>query len=404
MSAVDGSLVNWAMRSPLGERLVRTFARRTLLDRLAAGLFALVVFAGVAYALVKPDYNWDMAAYMATALENRIDDPRALHAETWRLIDEGASHDQQYNLKFSNPYNEHQWKNPDDFKSQLSMYRVKVGYIWLIRALEPVVGLAQATILLSVLPSLVVGLFCLWWLWREDALQGAFILMPLLMLADYTRMTSAVTPDMLLAVLSIAALYLLSRQRDVLAGVLLFASVFVRPDNLILIFALLITSVMFGWRKLPMLITFVASFAGCMAISKLGHHPGWWAHFYFSCVEIQNSMAGFHPDFSIVALLKGYARGVIVALQHNDWPALLALLVAGWALLNKYRQIGVGRTNALAFALAIGALGKFASFPLPDDRFYFVFIAGLAIVLISAWRPRFDVVAEKRVVRGLRAA
>jgi hypothetical protein len=58
-------------------------------------------------------------------------------------------------------------------------------------------------------------------------------------------------------------------------------------------------------------------------------------------------------------------------------------------LLNKYGRIAAGRANALAFACAIGTLGKFASFPLPDDRFYFVFIAGMAIVLIAAWKPSF---------------
>jgi hypothetical protein len=260
----------------------------------------------------------------------------------------------------------------------------------LLRLLEPVTGLVNASLLLSILPAVGFGLLSLWWLKREDALQGAFLLVPVLLIADYSRMTSAVTPDMLLGLVSLAALYRLLRGRDVLAGVLLFVSVFIRPDNIILIFALLIAAVLFGWKKLPMLVTFVASLVACVVISKAGGHPGWWAHFYFSCVEIQNSMANFHPDFSLVTFLKGYARGVIVSLQNNDWPALLALLVAAWALLNKYGRMGAGRENALAFALAIGALGKFASFPLPDDRFYFVFIAGLAVVLIAAWKPRFD--------------
>jgi hypothetical protein len=42
------------------------------------------------------------------------------------------------------------------------------------------------------------------------------------------------------------------------------------------------------------------------------------------------------------------------------------------------------------FALTIGLLGKFASFPLPDDRFYFVFTAGMAMLLVVMWKPRFD--------------
>ena len=392
MAAQQGTLLGWALQTGVGETVVRTVSRGSLLERAAALFMALTIAAVAAYGALKPDYNWDMVAYIATALENRITDPVALHAETWAQIDAGAPENQQFKLKKSNPYNLHQWENPADFQSQLSMYRVKPGYVGLLRSLEPVTGLVNGSLLLSVLPAVGFGLLCFWWLWRENALQGAFLLVPVLMIADYSRMTSAVTPDMLLAAVSLAALYGLLRGRDVLAGVLLFGSVFIRPDNIILIFALLIAAVLFGWRKLPMAVTFVASMIAISVISKLGHHPGWWAHFYFSCVEIQNSMANFHPDFSAVAFIKGYVRGAIVSLQNNDWPALLALLAAAWALLNKYGRMGSGRENALAFALAIGALGKFASFPLPDDRFYFVFIAGLAVLLAAAWSPRFEAV------------
>ena len=387
--AQQETLIGWALQSGIGGTVVRAVSRRSLLDRIAALFMLLSIAAIAAYATFKPDYNWDMVAYIATALEDRVQDPVELHRETWAQIDAGSSREQQFKLKQSNPYNLHQWENPADFHSQLSMYRVKAGYVWLLRALEPVADLVNASILLSVLPSVGFGLLALWWLRREDALQAAFVLIPVLLIADYSRMTTAVTPDMLLALISLAALYSLLRGRDGLAGALLFASVFIRPDNIILIFALLIAAVLFSWRWLPMALTFVASMIAISVISKLGDHPGWWAHFYFSCVQIQNSMANFHPDFSLVAFAKGYARGVIVSIQNNDWPALLALLAAAWALLAKYGMMRDGRANALAFALAIGTLGKFASFPLPDDRFYFVFISGMAIVLVAAWKPRF---------------
>ena len=52
--------------------------------------------------------------------------------------------------------------------------------------------------------------------------------------------------------------------------------------------------------------------------------------------------------------------------------------------------MGDGRATALMFAFAIGTLGKFASFPLPDDRFYFVFIAGMLFIVLTRWKPRFD--------------
>jgi hypothetical protein len=391
MRAGESTLVGWALDTGLSKGLIRAVGNKSLLDRLAAAFFALVCLAISAYALVRPDYNWDMVAYVATALEDRHSDPTELHAQTWKRISEGASEGQLYHLKFSNPYNRNQWEKPADFQSQLSMYRVKIAYTTLLRAIEPFAGLVTASILLSVLPSLALGALCLYWLGREDALQGAFFLAPMLLLADYGHMTTAVVPDMLVSLVSLFAIYLLTRGRDMTACVVLFVSVFIRPDNIILVFALLLTAIAFGWRVLPFFATFVAALAGSVVVAKFGGHPGWWAHFYFSCVEIQNSMANFHPDFSSSAFVRGYVRGVLVAIMDNDWPAILALLLAAWALLNRAGRIGSLRANALVFALAIGTLGKFASFPLPDDRFYFIFIGGMAVLLVTNWKPRFDV-------------
>ncbi len=388
--AQQETLIGWAMRSDAGGAVVKNLTGRRTLDTLGALFMLVSIFATAVYATLKPDYNWDMVAYVATALENRVDNAQDLHRETWQRIDAGSTPTQQFKLKQSNPYNLHQWENPDDFQSQLSMYRVKFAYTWLLRALEPLTGLVGASILVSVASSVAFGLIAFWWLWRAEALQAGFVVAPLLFIADYARMTTAVTPDILLTAVSFAALYLLWRGRDVVAGLLLFASVFIRPDNLILIFALLIAAVLFRWRWMPMAITFVASFIACIVIAKLGHHPGWWAHFYFSCVHIQNSMIGFDPAFSVGAMAVGYVRGVVVSMLDNDWPAILALLTAGWALLAKYGRLAEGRTNAMIFAMAIGTLGKFASFPLPDDRFYFVFIAAMTVLLAIGWKPRFD--------------
>ncbi|MEI5678157.1 MULTISPECIES: hypothetical protein [unclassified Mesorhizobium] len=395
MAQLQGTAIGWAMGTGAAEALGRAASNRTLLDRIAAVFFLAIFLFVAAYTWVRPDYNWDMVAYIASALENRTESPEQLHAETWKAVSEGAREAQLYNLQYGNPYNRHQWENPADFESQLSMFRVKLGYIEALRALEPFTGITRAAILLSVIPVLGFALICLFWLSREQALQGAILLAPALIVADAFHMTTAVTPDMLLALISMGALYLLAKKRDIAACLLLFLSVFVRPDNIILIFALLLTAIAFGWRLLPIALTFVASFAACLLISKLGGHPGWWAHFYFSCVEIQNSMINFHPDFSLAAFVKGYARGAAVALLDNDWPPLFLAILAGWALLWRAGRTGTGRENALMFALAIGTLGKFASFPLPDDRFYFVFLAGMAMLLVVMWKPRFDIAAGK---------
>ncbi|MGO4834507.1 hypothetical protein AB4144_19810, partial [Rhizobiaceae sp. 2RAB30] len=315
MRANERTAIGWALGTAPARMLMRPAGSKVLLDRLAVLFFAAVCLLVSAYALVRPDYNWDMVAYVAAALEDRHSDPVELHAETWKRISEGASQSQLYHLQYSNPYNKHQWENPVDFQSQLSMYRVKVAYVALIEALEPLTGLVKASMLMSIIPSLALGALCLWWLGRDDALQGAFVLAPILVLADYSHMTTAVVPDMLVSVVSLLAILLFARKRDLAACIVLFVSVLIRPDNIVLAFALLLTAIAFGWRVLPLLVTFVVGLVACVAMSKFGGHPGWWAHFYFSCVEIQNSMANFHPEFSFGIALRGYMRGVLVAIM-----------------------------------------------------------------------------------------
>ena len=391
MSLAERNAVAWALDTGLAARAAAALSQRTLLERLGAACLAAFILLVAAYSWVRPDYNWDLVAYVATALEDRVSDPVALHAETWREIEAAQPRPAQlYHLQRGNDYNLHQWQNPVDFESQLSMYRVKVLYIAALRALEPFTGLVDAAIMLNVLPLLAVGVLSLVWLGRAGAMQGAILLASLLAIADLTHMSTAVTPDMLVSAVSLLAIFWLVRGRDFAPCAALLLSVLIRPDNLILVFALAITAFAFGWRKLPLLLTFAASLLACAWMSKLGHHPGWWTHFYFSCVEIQNSMAGFHPDFSVVAFAKGYLRGLSVSLLDNDWPALYVVLLAGWALLYRAGRMTGGRDNAVMFGLAIGLAGKFASFPLPDDRFYFIFIVGMALILLSRWKPRFD--------------
>ncbi|MEO1745962.1 MAG: hypothetical protein AAFR13_05460, partial [Pseudomonadota bacterium] len=124
-------------------------------------------------------------------------------------------------------------------------------------------------------------------------------------------------------------------------------------------------------------------------IATVYDHIGWWPHFVFSTVELQAVVTGFDPAFSLATMVTGYARGISVAFQHAEWPWLLALLASGRLLALARGITGDRRAEAVFLACLLGLGGKFLSFPLPDDRFYFVFVAGMALSLALIAKPRF---------------
>ncbi|WP_374832404.1 hypothetical protein [Paenochrobactrum pullorum] len=357
------------------------------LSKIAGFLAILAAMATtVIYSLTKPDNNWDMIPYIAAALNDRYSDPVALHTETWRQVIDVTSEYELYALKYGDHYRRAQWESPENFASQLPMYHVKTGYVQLLRFIEPYTGLVKGGHLISLAAALLSGVIIIALLTYYNALQAGLLIAPALLIAGYGPMTAAVFPDIVLAALSFAAIAAFLRKRDWLAASLLVAAFMIRPDNIIMTFALLIAAVLFGWRKLPLLIAFVVSVIAGLYISKSAGHIGWWAHLYFTCIEIQPSLTGFKPDFSVVLLIKAYIRGILLALYLESWPSILLVSLVAWAAMAKAGvKTTIPRLNGVAFAMVIGILGKFVYFPMPYDRFFFNMIVILVLVLSLGW-------------------
>lgn len=353
-----------------------------------AGAIAIItaMASAVIYSAVKPDNNWDMIPYIAAALENRYPDAVELHTETWRQVAEVTTEGELQALKYGEGYRSDQWTSPDNFKSQLVMYRVKAGYIQLLRWIEPYTGLVRGGHLISIASAFATGLLMLWLLSSYNALQAGLLVAPALLLAGYGPITSAVFPDIAMAALSFAAIFAILRERDWMGALLLVLSFTIRPDNTIMIFALLITAFLFGWRKLPLLTAFGVCIVAGLMMEKAAGHPGWWAHLYFTCIEMQSSMTEFKPDFSLVLLIKAYIRGIILALYLESWPSILLIALVAWiAMARAGIRSDIPRLNGIIFAMVIGILGKFVYFPMPYDRFFFNMIVIMVLMLSLAW-------------------
>jgi hypothetical protein len=342
-----------------------------------------------AIAVLVPEREWDMAAYVALAIEDGYENPEALHKATWDIVRQNTTDKEFTLLTAAGAYRQAQFAEPENFVSQLPMYRLKVGYIALLKALAPAMGPALAIQAINAASVLLIGGCLLFAMWRGGCLQGALLLAPLMLVSGLMLMARLATPDMLVAALTVAGTMLLC-SRVGWAGVpVLVAAFLVRPDTIIFLFALVLSALAFRWRRGPALAAFGLSAALTVSLSSMTGNIGWWPHFWFSTVEMQANMSGFHPDFSLLAYAKGVARGLAIALIDHRWLAVAAMLLAGtWFLFRDGREFPKQwAMPMLAAFLAVG--GKFVVFPLPDDRIYSVFLWIFALGVFAVWRPQF---------------
>ena len=155
------------------------------------------------------------------------------------------------------------------------MYRVKWGYVEALRLLGPVTGYIEATQIINVISILVIGSVLLMWLHRFDAIEGALILAPVMLLMGFLNMGQGAGPDLMTFAAFTVALYLLRIGRDWAAVPFILLAFAIRPDGIVLIFALFLVAVLLGGRKVPLLVAFAASVGGYLLIIGNLDHPGW---------------------------------------------------------------------------------------------------------------------------------
>lgn len=369
-----------------------TGSRPATLDRLCAAFFALFILAAAGMALFVPERDWDLAAYVALAIEDRFDKPEALHAATWEIVRQNTSDKEFTVLTSAGEYRRAQFADASNFHSQLPMYRVKVGYVALVKALAPILGPVAAIQAINAASVLLLGGCLLFAMQRGGFLRGALFLVPLMMLSGFVLMARLGTPDMLAAALIVAGTMLLCSRMAWTAAPVLLAAVLVRPDTIIFLFALVLAALAFQWRLLPALTAFVLA----VPLSITAGHIGWWPHFWFSTVEMQANMEGFRPAFSVAAYLTGLASGLAISMIKYNWPAVVALLLLGaWLVVRERRDIPKDiAMPMLAMMLAVG--GKFVAFPMPYDRIYAVHLWLFAVSLLALWRPQLVPAASAR--------
>ncbi len=364
---------------------------KRVLNILSVSFYSVIILGTLALAYFNPVYNWDILAYVGIAVEDRLETAEEIHATAYGEVQEATSELQFYKLTAAIPYRVGQYENPDHFVSLFPMYRVKLAYVEAIKHLGEVTGRVHATTLISTISAALVGVFVIAWSFRRNFVQGLLIIGPVSILIGYVFSAREATPDLMMAVFTLPAIYFVCREKPFFAAPFLILAFLVRPDGILLFFALLLAALAVSKYRLAYLALFIACVCLYFPVTGSAEHPGWWPHFYFSNIEYQDDMRGFDPAFDAVLFVKALLINLARTLQAFDWLMLLAVFLLGFALFVRNGfEVSRGQWMAvIALTLCIG--GKFVTFPLPDDRVYLPYMLPLLLVLMEIWKPEFSV-------------
>jgi hypothetical protein len=254
--------------------------------------------------------------------------------------------------------------SPQHMRELEPLYAIRPLYIRLVALLSAVLPVQHAINFVSAVSFLGIGIVVL--LWTQRPIQTAL----LMMVYQVMNLGRGGTPDALAALLVIAALWLIDVYGMRLTGLaLLFISLGVRTDNLLVLFAVL------AWMLWEQMIPAYAAITGAVAAVGIVLGINHWAGNYGWIVLFRYSfIAGKYPatiphTLTVREYLTGFSAGIGTALtQSSIW-----ILIGLWAWTRK--------PHALLLVASSAVIIHFLLFPSAEVR-YLIWAGILAAVIL----------------------
>ncbi len=287
------------------------------------GYIALICFASYE----RPLY-WDLCPYIALTLAYENPNIEEVHDQTYRILREKLPASKYEGLK-SNQYERDMESNASHFAQQLPYYSIKSFYIFLLYLIykigfDPI----AATLLLSILSTILISFVTAIWLRRHYTHGYAYLFSALLLtgigLINITRESS---PDALLCAILISGMYLMVQKNFLLIPIILFlVSLFIRVDALFFIIAVLgsLTFLSSPKRISKFMFFLLTSLLVILSIGleQYFHYYGWKIHAYHSFVQFIPNPAEISVSFGI----KEYLSALLLALLQIPPDALFSIV------------------------------------------------------------------------------
>jgi hypothetical protein len=336
---------------------------------------ALFFYAILCTALAVTDYlrplpTFDRYLYAGAIASLRYSDPATIHHIARAEFDRQPSPFQFENVA-GEPYFADVYENPDHFAQQLGFYRVKLGYVvagyGLWRAGLPIlVGLR----LISACCFFIVAFLVL--AWTQEAILSAILLLTPSMLT----MGRMITVDPFSTTIVLLALFAFVKKKDMLAVILLVASILLRFDNVIVTLVMLAWMV---WKKglnLSRGALFGALAIGCVALTNhFSSYYGWRVLMQHSFIKPEIEPIRHPVSISFAGYL--HAVAALRVIPYTYMTIWLLIAVAAWLRLPPK---SISR-NLLALA-GVCTLLRLMIYPNVEDRYFLwaYLLAGITLI------------------------
>jgi hypothetical protein len=395
---VTGELANSAEGIPT-QASADASSRRNLagLDRAALIIFAFAMAALAVMSAFTPKINWDGVAYTALIQEQPGMSNVQVHDRAYSAIHSAITPRQWAEVTTGSPWIEMQFNNAAQFSEELGMYRIKVGYVYVARAIGAILPPLSALRLVNSIALALITVVAIWWMAAGKFEQSAFFVFPAWMAVQLYEASQLTTPDMLNAALALAGLFLLRARKPALAAFAFALATITRLDFIVFPLCFLAVAVITRTDLKAAALCFLLPAAATVAVMLGVNHPSWWDHFNFSLGQVDLTQA---QPFTIRAYLIDLAHG-IDKMAALAWPGVTALCVAGWLLLTRFDWRSPTKADVLFVALVLSLAARCVIFPLPEARLYLPTMMMIIMLVAERWSPRFPAIPARSPVSSV---
>ena len=373
---------------------------RIMRNKLFISLYLVFIILIALYALKKPEYNWDMLAYMSVVVGYDHSDVTFVHDTVYNIAKQQLPASTYSQLTDAGiPYRKRMAENADQFHQQMPFYTVKPLYTGLVYLFYKAgFPLIRASLLPSFLGYVLTGWLLIFWIKRYMQFFLALAIGIFMMLTPTMwGIARLSTPDCVSTFLLLGAVYFILERRSLLfAFIFLLLSIFARVDNAVPAFFILsLLAFTNKWepkisvKKYLLMLLFVALSYLCITLSTRGY--GWDMFYYASLVKSSNLSHAVHQEFHLKDYIALSISQIMTGLFYSNLFLFITLALLLFIGRPPFQFRNLSIDQLFVGVIIVSIVVRFILQPIVSDRYYAAYYICILILLIRSLSRRTNI-------------